>query len=165
MLGSGENLPSAAALEAGWGTLSAGAQLGAKLGAKKANASAELEAWQPPRGAGEKPARASSAAGLPRREGWASRWQGAVGMHLIGNGWADLCVNVRHEGPGWGTAQHPPGQPPLHCCPTALPSALGTPMAPWGLRTMLSSSLALWHVCAPWSPSGLAPCSPQPSAG
>ena len=79
----GENLPSTATLEAGWGMLSAGAQLGAKLGAKKANASAEPEAWQPPQGAKEKPARASSAAGPPGREGWASQ-QGAFGMHWRG---------------------------------------------------------------------------------
>lgn len=67
--------------------LSAGAQLRAKLGAKKANASTEQEAWQPPQGAEEKPARASSAAGPPGREAWASRqgafgmpWQGMVGL-------------------------------------------------------------------------------------
>lgn len=51
MPGSSENLPSAATVKAGWGTLSAGAQLGAKLGAKKPNASMEAEAWQPPEGA------------------------------------------------------------------------------------------------------------------
>lgn len=83
MPASSENLPCAAALKAGWGMLSAGAQLGAKLGAKKANASAEPGAWQLPQGAEEKPARASSAAGLPGREGWANR-QRAFGMHRRG---------------------------------------------------------------------------------
>lgn len=40
---------------------------------------------------------------------------------LSGNGLADLCVNVRHEGPGWGAARRPPGQPPpasLCCSPS-----------------------------------------------
>lgn len=56
MPGSSKNLPSGAAFKAGWGTLSAGAQLRAKPSAKKVNASAEPEAWQPSQGAVEKPA-------------------------------------------------------------------------------------------------------------
>lgn len=67
MLGSSENLLCAASLEEGWGTLSAGAQLGAELDAKKANASTEPEVWQPLQGAEEKPAGVSCAAGLPER--------------------------------------------------------------------------------------------------
>lgn len=69
MTGSSKNFPSGATLKAGWGTLSAGAQLRAKPSAKKVNASAEPEAWQPSQGAVEKPARASSVAGWPGREG------------------------------------------------------------------------------------------------
>ena len=67
-------------------------------------------------------------------------------------------MNVGHESPGWGAAQRPPGHPPLrpHRCAAALPSALGTPAAPQGLRTMLGSSLARLHACAPAGPSGLA---------
>lgn len=69
MPGSSKNLPSRATFKTGWGTRSTGAQLRAKPSAKKVNASAEPEAWQPSQGAVEKPARASSVAGWPGREG------------------------------------------------------------------------------------------------
>lgn len=96
MPGSSKNLPSRAAFKAGWGTLSAGAQLRAKPSAKKVNASAEPEAWQPSQGAVEKPARASSVAGWPGREGLGvGHTPGCFQNVVIGNGCTDLLVKVR----------------------------------------------------------------------
>lgn len=107
-----ENLSSRAAFETGWGTLSAGAQLRAKPSAKKVNASAEPEAWQPSQGAVEKPARACSVAGWPGRAGLGvGQMAGCFQNAVVGNGCTDLCVKVRKAEAGvqlWC----PPGQTP-----------------------------------------------------
>lgn len=118
---SSENLPSRTAFETGWGTLSAGAQLRAKPSAKKVNASAEPEAWQPSQGAVEKPARACSVAGWPGRAGlgvgqMARCFQNAV----VGNGCTDLCVKVRKAEAGAQCGAHLVRPPALLCCRLSL---------------------------------------------
>lgn len=117
MPGSSKNLPSRAAFEAGWGTLSAGAQLRAKPSAKKVNASAELEAWQPSQGAVEKPARASSVAGWPVREGLgAGQTSGCFQNAVVGSGCTDLLVKVRNGEAGAQCGAHLVRPPAPLCC-------------------------------------------------
>lgn len=153
--GSGEDLLSIAAFQAGWQTLSAGAQLGAKLGAKKANASAEREVWQPLQGA---ETCQSELCCRVTREGGVGQPAGCFWLTPAEDCWADLCVNIRKDDPGWGTVQLPPGQATLRRCPAALSSMLGSPVFLRALR-LIPVLLLAQHV-----PRGaLLPCSPSPS--
>lgn len=163
--GSGEDLLSTAALQAGWGMLSAGAQLRAKLGAKKANASAEREAWQPPQGA---ETCQSELCCRVTREGGVGQPAGCFWLTPTGDCWADLCVNIRKDDPGWSMAQLPPCRAALRRCAAALSSMPGSPMFLRALRLMpilLLARYVPWGALLPWSPSPSGLCCPWSGTG
>lgn len=143
MPGSSKDFPSRATFKAGWGTLSAGAQLRAKPSAKKVNASAELEAWQPSQGAVEKPARASSVAGWPGREGLGvDQTAGCFQNAVVGNGCTDLLVKVRKAEAGAHLVRP---HAPLCCRHSVYPQRLCGPAESEDSAQFISSMTA--HVC------------------
>lgn len=161
MPGSSKELSSRATFKAGWGTLSAGAQLRAKPSAKKVNASAELEAWQPSQGAVEKPARASSVAGWPGREGLGvGQTAGCFQNAVVGNGCTDL-VKVRKAEAGAHLVRP---HAPLCCRHFLHPQHLCGPADSEDNAQFISSMTA--HVCpqGPFWPGLPAPLA-HPSLG
>lgn len=164
MTESSKNLPSGAAFKAGWGTLSAGAQLRAKPSAKKVNASAEPEAWQPSQGAVEKPARVSSVAGWPGREALGvGQIAGCFQDAVVGNGCTDLLVKVRKAEAGAHLVRPPA---PLCCRPSLHAQHLCGPTGSEDnsefiscLTAHVGRALLAWPLC----PSGSS--YPWPGAG